>query len=244
MNRWIPIVVGLFALSGMGVHASESSAATQSFPAISIKTGSASAIDGRQLLAKDKNGITIKSDKVVASQMLAFKVTIPIPENAPENPAAARIAFAMHGSSPVPIKSSVWLPKSRVWQTLATDFMPTDKGSIVFLSIGLVKQALAGKDLEVLIRLEDHNPGADQFSIFVDAAMLQVSAAKRAPKKSAHALAASAGGGGPTVQVHSFAGNSSSSYEQKKQAILKGFEKPPPKPKTAKKKPKKKKKKK
>ena len=168
---------------------------------------------------------------MVASQMLAFKITIPVPKNAPEDPTAARIALAIHGSSPVPIKSSVWLPKSRIWHTLATEYLPTDRGTIVFLKIGPVKKALAGKDIEVLIRLEDHNPGADPFSVFVDAAMLQVSAVRRDEKKSLHEVAKNARGGGPIIQVHSFSGKSSASYEQKKQAILKGFEKPPPKPK-------------
>ena len=235
MSRLILVGIGFLVVATHISAWSNSPLAEPLHPSVTVKTGSAKTVEGRRLLERDGKGVTIMSDLVVRSHLMTLELEIPKADDLPAEIGAARLAVAMNGSRSLPIKASAWLPKSKVWQTLATSYLPTEKSGTIIIDLPWPRQALAADELRVILRIEDHNPGAEPFSVLVDAVVLQTVAGV-SEERSPHELAAEAAGDtGPITRVHQFSGVGSSNFEIKQQKLIQNFEKSPSKNKTHKK---------
>jgi hypothetical protein len=229
-------------LIGFGLLASLALTAKPINSSLKIKTGKAAPYGPKQLENRDGEVVSITSDKVVNSQIIEFSMLLPTP-TLPERIGSATLAMAIEGSRAQEISVSVWLPKSRVWNKLPSEYLPTTPKGLLMLKLFRPERILAGDEVEFLVRLEDHEFNADPLNVKIDAARIIVTAAdQRKAVADAHAAAAKDKGDEPLVRVHSFAGQSSGNYDSKRNALAKSFREKPPPPKNAPSKKKKKKK--
>ena len=212
VQRLLPVLALLFF--GLQVQAEP---ATAQISALRIREGKATNQDFRQLLARDNHEIILKSVHTIGQQEAECILVFPRPAGEFPSP-AARIVVALHGDLPVEIKSAVFLPKSRLWEQLRSEYVPTKKGGTCQFDIPRLDRVLLGEEIELRLRFAND----EAFTINMDAAVLQIVATQNEPDL--HEKAAKAPGiWAPKTQSHVFGGVSSGNYDKKVDGVRGNF---------------------